>query len=70
MTTFDVVFSATFDNQVESSTLGSRSSIKACKAYIDRNNGSRIGFFNIFKKGTASIVCNETNELIHTEKIK
>ena len=58
--TFDVVFND--DNN--SNSKGFKQSLEYCKKWIEMHSGSNHSYFNDYKTGTVSIVCNETSTLI------
>jgi hypothetical protein len=58
--TFDVFFND--DNN--SSNKGFSISLDEAKNYIQTNNGTNESYFQDYKGGTVSIVCNETEETI------
>ena len=57
--TFDIFFND--DNNCNN--LGFKSSIEYCKDYIEMHNGSNHSYFEDYKGGTVSIVCNETQKV-------
>ena len=66
MKTYDVVFNDRFFTNSK----GFKKSFKYCKEYIETWNGTNHSYFEDYKDGTVSIVCNETNETIFEIKIK
>ena len=64
--TYDVVFNDSFS----SDNKGFEESYEYCKDYIETWNGSDYSYFEDYKKGTVSIVCNETDENVFATKIK
>ena len=66
MKTYDLVLS---DENNENSK-GWKESIEYCKEYISENNGTNFSYFEDYKGGTVSVVCNETGETVYTEEVK
>lgn len=64
--TYDVVF----NDATDSNTKGFNESLEYCKDYIKAHNGSNHSYFADYKGGTASIVCNETDETVYEEEVK
>jgi len=57
--TFDIFF----NDDSNSNNLGFKSSLEYCKDYIEMHNGTNKSYFEDYKGGTVSIVCNETQEV-------
>lgn len=53
-----------FNDETSSDNKGFSDSIDYCQNYIDSNNGSSESYFEDYKGGTVSIVCNETGETV------
>lgn len=66
MKTYDVHF----DDSNDSNSKGFKLSIEECKDYINSNNGTNYSYFEDYKGGIVSIVCNETGETEYSETIK
>lgn len=64
--TYDVIF----NDYSKSDAEGFKASIEYCKNYINTYNGSNHSYFENYKGGTASIVCNETGNTIEEWFIK
>ena len=64
--TYDVQF----DSNESSSSKGFTGSYQYCVDYINRLNGSNDSYFQDYKGGTVSIVCNETGEHVYKEEIR
>ena len=64
--TYDVVFNDNYD----SNNKGFRESFDYCKRYIKGYNGTNESYFEDYKGGTVSIVCNETGETVYEEEVK
>ncbi len=66
MKTYDVHFNDSND----SNNKGFRESFDYCKNYIEAYNGTNESYFEDYKGGTVSIVCNETGEEVYSEDIR
>ena len=66
MKTYDVHFNDSND----SSNKGFNESFVYCKNYIEAYNGTDESYFEDYKGGTVSIVCNETGEEVYSEEIR
>nr|DAI10634.1 MAG TPA: hypothetical protein [Caudoviricetes sp.] len=66
MKTYDVHFNDAND----SNSKGFNESLDFCKNYIESYNGTNESYFEDYKGGTVSIVCNETGEEVYFEIIK
>lgn len=64
--TFDILFN---DNE-NSNNKGFSESLEYCKDYIKRHNGTNESYYEDYKGGTVSIICNETNETVFETQIK
>ena len=64
--TYDVYF----NDAENSNNKGFKCSFKEAKSYIERYNGTNNSYFADYKRGTVSIVCNETGETVFEEEIK
>lgn len=64
--TYDVYF----DSNESSNSKGFTESYQYCLNYIKRLNGSNDSYFQDYKGGTVSIVCNETGEHVYEEEIR
>lgn len=63
---YDVVF----NDDTDSNSKGFSTSIKVCKEYIERYNGSNYSYFADYKGGVVSIVCNETGDVVYECPVK
>lgn len=63
--TFDIFFND--DNN--SNNKGFALSLEDAKSYIKSNNGTNESYFQDYKGGTVSIVCNETEETVFETEI-
>lgn len=66
MKTYDIIFNDSND----SNSKGFNESEEYCRAYIDSNNGTNESYFEDYKGGTVSIVCNGTGEEVYSEEIR
>lgn len=64
--TYDVMFNDDQDTNVK----GWCASYDYCRNYIYINNGTNESYFEDYKGGVVSIVCNETEEDVYSEDIK
>jgi hypothetical protein len=55
-----------FNDEKDSNSKGFKESKKECKDYIRMNNGTGTSYFADYSKtkGSVSIVCNETSEVV------
>jgi len=63
--TYDVVF----NDETSSNGKGFKASFRYCFDYIRKNNGTNNSYFADYKKGTVSIVCNETGETVYETNV-
>jgi len=66
----DLTYDVHFNDSEDSVSKGFEETLEYCKDYIDMNNGTNISYFEDFKGGTVSIVCNETGETVYEEEVK
>ena len=66
MKTYDVHFN---DNN-DSNSKGFEMTIEDAKDYIKRYNGTNHSYFEDYKGGTVSVVCNQDGETVYEEKVK
>lgn len=64
--TYDIVF----NDSGNSNNKGFESTIDECKAYIKFHNGTKYSYFEDYKGGIVSIVCNETGETVYEEVVR
>lgn len=64
--TYEVVF----NDDTSSNEKGFKSSFQYCLDYIEQNNGTGESYFEDYKGGIVSIVCNETGTTVYEEKVK
>lgn len=56
-----------FNDETSSDNKGFSASIGYCQNYINSNNGS--SYFEDYKGGTVSIICNETGETVFETRV-
>lgn len=66
MKTYDVYFS----DATDSNNKGFNESFDYCKSYIESYNGTDESYFEDYKGGSVSIVCNETGEEVYSEDVR
>ncbi len=59
-----------FNDSNDSNDKGFKLSFEEAKAYIESNNGTNNSYFEDYKGGMVSIVCNETGETVYEEEVK
>jgi len=64
--TYDVQF----DNVDYTNCKGWHETYEYCKDYIESNNGTNCSYFEDYKGGVVSIICNETGEIAYWEEVK
>jgi hypothetical protein len=65
MKTYNIFFN---DNE-NSNDLGFSQPLDYCKNYIGMHNGTNHSYFEDYKGGTVSIVCNETEETVFETEV-
>jgi hypothetical protein len=65
MKTYDVHFN---DDQ-DSNNKGFEYTLEEAKEYIQAYNGTNESYFEDYKGGAVSVVCNETGETVYEEKV-
>ena len=65
MNTYDIFF----NDDVNSNNMGFKQPLVYCKDWIENHNGSAHSYFEDYKGGTVSIVCNETGETVFETEI-
>lgn len=70
MTTLSNTFDILFSDNNNSNNKGFEMSLADAKHYIQRNNGTNESYFEDYKGGTVSIVCNETEEVVFETIVK
>ena len=64
--TYDVVF----NDSKDSNSKGFTATEKYCRDYIEMYNGTNESYFEDYKCGTVSVVCNETGETVYETEVK
>lgn len=64
--TYDVYF----NDENDSNNKGFKYSLEDARAYIDSYNGTNESYFEDYKGGIVSIVCNETEEIVFETEVK
>jgi hypothetical protein len=65
MKTYDIFFNDDFN----SNNKGFTETFEYCQNWIAIHNGSNHSYFKEYNGGTVSIVCNESEEYVHTEGV-
>lgn len=66
----DITYDIHFNDENNSNNKGFKQTFEYCKNYIEQSNGTGESYFESYKNGTASIVCNETSETVYEEEIE
>jgi len=66
MKTYDIHF----NDENDSNNKGFNLTIQECKDYIKANNGTNHSYFEDYKGGIVSIICNDTSEVVFEKIIK
>jgi hypothetical protein len=64
MKTTELTYDVHFNDSADSNSKGFQADFDFCKNYIEQNNGTNHSYFEDYKGGTVSIVCNETGETV------
>lgn len=59
-----------FNDEYDSNSKGMNATIEECRDYIDMYNGTDESYFEDYKGGIVSVVCNETGETVYEEVVK
>lgn len=59
-----------FNDEYDSNNKGMHESFDYCLNYIKCNNGTNTSYFEDYKGGIVSIVCNETGETVYSEEVR
>lgn len=65
-----ITYDVWFNDSENSDRTGFEVSFEECWNFIRNHNGSNHSYFADYKKGTVSIVCNETEEVAHEELVR
>ncbi len=66
MKTYNIVF----NDSENSNDLGLKENLEYCRNWIHIHNGTNWSYFEDYKGGEVSIVCNESGEVVHSENIQ
>jgi len=69
MTTSNQTFDIFFNDDNNSNNKGFKETLEYCKNWIEMHNGSNHSYFEDYKGGTVSIVCNETEETVFETEV-
>ena len=69
METKELTYDVHFSDSTADNCKGFNTNFEYCKNYIEQNNGTNNSYFEDYKGGTVSIVCNETGETVYEEEI-
>jgi hypothetical protein len=70
MKTKELTYDVHFNDSTDSNGKGFMADFDYCKNYIEQNNGTNNSYFEDYKGGTVSIVCNETGETVYEEEVR
>jgi hypothetical protein len=70
MKTAELTYDVHFNDSTDSNCNGFKADFDYCKQYIEMYNGSNHSYFEDYKGGTVSIVCNETGETVYEETVR
>lgn len=70
MKTKELTYDVHFNDSTDSNNKGFEYSFEEAKSYIERYNGTNESYFEDYKGGIVSIVCNETGETVYEETIR
>jgi len=59
-----------FNDDQDSNNKGFKYTLEEAKDYIQSYNGTNESYFEDYKYGTVSVVCNETGETVYEEEVK
>jgi hypothetical protein len=62
-------YNVVFNDQTNSNDLGFTISLSDAKNYIQTYNGTNKSYFEGYKGGIVSIVCNETDEIVFETEV-
>lgn len=69
MTATKLTYDIHFNDENDSNNKGFQYSLEDAKGYIKSYNGTNESYFEDYKGGSVSIVCNETGEMVYEEEI-
>lgn len=59
-----------FNDDHASNDKGFKESYQYCKDYIEMGSGTNTSYFEDYKGGAVSIVCNETGETVYEQEVR
>ncbi len=66
----DMTYDIHFNDEQDSNSKGFKYSLEDAKAYIKAYNGTNESYFEDYKGGTVSVVCNETSKTVYEELVR
>lgn len=63
-------YNVVFNDSENSNDKGFALPLEDAKDYIARYNGTNESYFEDYKGGMVSVVCNETGETVHEEEVR
>jgi len=63
-------FNVVFNSEDSSNDKGFEQSLEYCQNYIKNYNGTNESYFQDYKGGMVSIICNETSEVVFETIVK
>lgn len=66
----ELTYDVYFNDEIDSNNKGFEYSLVDAKGYIDSYNGTNESYFEDYKGGIVSIVCNKTGETVYEVDIK
>ncbi len=70
MATTKLTYDVVFNDDTASNSKGFKLTIDFCKNYIENNNGTKNSYFEDYKGGNVSVICNETQQIIFETEVK
>jgi hypothetical protein len=67
---FSLTYDVVFNNDDCSNEKCFQLTKKECVDYVNRFNGSNESYFADYKGGTVEVICNETGEIVYSQKVK
>ena len=66
----ELTYDVYFNDDNDSNNKGFKYSLEDARGYIDSYNGTNESYFEDYKGGVVSIVCNETEEEVYSTEVK
>lgn len=66
----ELTFDVHFNDSENSNNKGFSKTEQECKDYIQVHNGTNYSYFEDYKGGIVSVVCNETGETVYEEEVR